>query len=166
MSDGAARLAQGLSFDTRRTTPSSPALLVHGDSTSSGSTAIQLLLVAGCRALVVCPLSNFALVRSLGAVEAFDYHDSDCSVHIRAYTFDQLRYAIDCISTTSSTAMYFGALSSQVRINSRYVSLDAISTKELGTRSEVSARAPSLHFVGRPGGSEGSFPARAVTRRP
>ncbi|KIW12141.1 hypothetical protein PV08_09416 [Exophiala spinifera] len=48
-------------------------VLVWGGSTSVGCNAIQLAVAAGYEVITTCSPRNFELVKSLGAVQAFDY---------------------------------------------------------------------------------------------
>ncbi|KAJ5706315.1 hypothetical protein N7536_002004 [Penicillium majusculum] len=127
----------GLSFAERKVTPSSPAVLVYGAATSSGIIAIQLLQHAGYRAIAVCSPQNFGLVNDLGAEVAFDYHSVTCGKDIRAYTHDDLGYALDCISSTSSMGICYDALRSQP--GARYVSLDPFPDRVQRSRPEILA---------------------------
>ncbi|KAK6384837.1 hypothetical protein LTS17_002400 [Exophiala oligosperma] len=51
-------------------------LLVWGGSTSVGCNAIQIAVAAGYEVITTCSPRNFDLVKSLGAVQAFDYNSS------------------------------------------------------------------------------------------
>lgn len=126
----------GLSFAERKVTPSSPPVLVYGAATSSGTMAIQLLRIAGYRAIAICSPRNFDLVVSLGAVAAFDYHSSTCGEDVRTYSHDQLGYALDCISKTTSMTICYEALSSK---GGKYVSLDPFPERVQRTRPEIHA---------------------------
>ncbi|KAJ5110597.1 GroES-like protein [Penicillium argentinense] len=127
----------GLSFAERKVTPSSPSVLVYGGATSSGIIAIQLLRVAGYRVIAVCSSRNFGFVKDLGAEVAFDYHSDTCGKDIRAYTQDDLGYALDCISSTSSMGICYDALRSQP--GAQYVSLDPFPDRVQRLRPEVAA---------------------------
>lgn len=52
------------------------------------------------------------MVKSLGAVEAFDYKDPDCAKKIREYTNNELKLAWDTISTEATAKLCSEALSS------------------------------------------------------
>ena len=127
----------GLSYGERPETPSSPSVLVYGGATSSGAMAVQLLKRAGYRSIAVCSQTNFKMVKSLGAAEAFDYHSPTCGKDLRAYTRDNLFYAIDCVSSSSSMNICDAALSSKRAC--RYLSLDPFSSRAASLRSEVQA---------------------------
>lgn len=127
----------GLSYRERRETPSSPSVLIYGGATSSGTMAIQLLKRAGYRSITVCSQTNFDMVKSLGAAEAFDYHSPTCGEDIRAYTRDNLFYAMDCISSSSSMNICYAALSS--KHGCRYLSLDPFPSRIASLRPEVQA---------------------------
>lgn len=127
----------GLSFAERKVTPSSPSVLVYGGATSSGMVAIQLLRLAGYRAIAVCSPQNFALVKDLGAEVAFDYHVVTCGKDIHAYTQDDLCYALDCISSTGSMSICYDAL--RTRPGAQYVSLDPFPDRVQRSRPEITA---------------------------
>lgn len=92
---------------------SSEPLLIYGGSTATGSLAIQFALLSGCQVITTCSPRNFAFVKALGAVEAFDYHDFDCASKIREYTNDKLTRVLDCISDSESAKISSEAISSQ-----------------------------------------------------
>jgi len=48
--------------------------------------------------ITTCSPSNFELVKSYGAVEAFDYHSADCIKDIKTYTRNSLKFVLDCVS--------------------------------------------------------------------
>ena len=85
-------------------TPLAPALeptidlLVWAGSTSLGQHVIQLAHQSGLRVLTTCSPRNFALVKSLGAAEAFDYNDPETPAKIRKLTGNKLVHVVDCIS--------------------------------------------------------------------
>lgn len=111
-------------------------VLVYGGSTATGTAAIQLLRLAGFTVLVTCSPQNAALVKSYGAEDAFDYHETDCAVQIRAYTRSGLRYALDTISTTESMKICYGALG---RAGGRYTALDPYDKTVAAARKVVKA---------------------------
>jgi NADPH:quinone reductase-like Zn-dependent oxidoreductase len=76
---------------------------------------------AGLKPIVTCSPKNFALVKSLGAVAAFDYHSPTCAEDIRAYTKNALDYAIDCITTEATMKLCYAAIG---RAGGRYCALD------------------------------------------
>jgi len=88
-------------------------LLVYGGSTATGSLAIQFAHLSGCQVITTCSPRNFAFVKALGAVEAFDYTDPDCAKKIREYTKDKLTRVLDCISEGDSPEISSKAISSQ-----------------------------------------------------
>jgi NADPH:quinone reductase-like Zn-dependent oxidoreductase len=61
--------------------------------------------------ITTCSKHNFELVKSLGAVEAFDYKDADCAAQIRKYTENSLKYVWDTISLESSAKICADAMS-------------------------------------------------------
>ncbi|KAL2169178.1 hypothetical protein VTG60DRAFT_6418 [Thermothelomyces hinnuleus] len=59
-------------------------VLIRGGSSAVGSNAIQLVTAAGYDAIATCSRSNFDYVRSLGAVQVFDYKDPDVTERVAA----------------------------------------------------------------------------------
>lgn len=53
------------------------------------------------------------LVKSRGAIEAFDYKDAECAKKIREYTNGELQLALDCISDEDSAAICAESISSK-----------------------------------------------------
>ncbi|KLU92794.1 hypothetical protein MAPG_11779 [Magnaporthiopsis poae ATCC 64411] len=96
-------------------------VLVYGGSTATGTIAIQLLRLANLIPIATCSPKNFDLVRSRGANAVFDYRSPQCASDIRAYTRNNLEYALDCVTTVESTAACYAAIG---RAGGRYVSLD------------------------------------------
>lgn len=117
MGVGITTVGQGLYQSLQLPQPSSPSstpipLLIYGGSTATGSLAIQFAKLSGLKVLVTCSPRNFAYVKSLGADEAFDYSDAECSAKIKAATADGLKHVFDCISEGESTAISVKAMSS------------------------------------------------------
>lgn len=54
--------------------PTGKTVLIWGGSTSVGCNAIQIAVAAGYEVITTCSPRNFGLVKSLGAVEAYDYN--------------------------------------------------------------------------------------------
>lgn len=52
-------------------------VIVWGGSTSVGCNAIQLAVASGYEVITTCSPRNYALVKGLGASQAFDYNDSN-----------------------------------------------------------------------------------------
>ncbi|KAB8267266.1 hypothetical protein BDV30DRAFT_244499 [Aspergillus minisclerotigenes] len=77
-------------------------VLVYGDSTSTGTVALQLSKLSGFSVIVVCSPCNFALVRDRGADAVFDYCSPSCLDDIKTYMKDSLRYALDIIDDKKS----------------------------------------------------------------
>jgi aspyridone synthetase trans-acting enoyl reductase len=61
------------------------------------------------------------MVKSLGAVEAYDYHSDSCGADILAYTRNNLKYAFDCITDIGSMRICYTALGGD---GGKYVALD------------------------------------------
>ncbi|KAF2500142.1 GroES-like protein [Lophium mytilinum] len=64
----------GLPFPTTRPTSTGKSLLVWSGASAVGSNAMQLASAAGFAVVTTCSPRNFAYVRGLGAVAAFDYN--------------------------------------------------------------------------------------------
>ncbi|MCJ1406593.1 hypothetical protein MMC19_000659 [Ptychographa xylographoides] len=96
-------------------------VLVYGGSTATGTIAIQLLKLSGLRPLTTCSPKNFALVKSYGAEEAFDYKSPTCATDIRAYTKNTLSYALDCITEANTMQICYAAIG---RAGGRYTGLE------------------------------------------
>lgn len=122
-------------------TASPPPVLVYGGSTATGTMALQLLALSGYAAglVAVCSPHNFALARSYGAADVFDYQDcsrDDLAAALRARTGGQLRAVLDCISDTHSVAV---CLASMARTGGRYASLEHVPDALLAPRRAVRA---------------------------
>lgn len=98
-------------------------VLVYGGSTAMGAMALQLLRMSGLIPVCTCSPRNFAMVKALGAAEAFDYHKPSCGDDIRKYTSGTLAYALDCITDLSSMRICYAALGSN---GGRYMGLDPL----------------------------------------
>lgn len=109
-------------------------VLVVGGSTATGTRAIQLLKLAGLRPIATASASKFDLVTRFGAEKVFDYHSATCAADIRAYTGNQLAYALDCIAEADTTALCYGAIG---RAGGRYVTLEPFRESVAKTRPET-----------------------------
>ncbi len=123
------------------TTPSNPAekpfpVLVYGESTATGTAAIQLLKLSGLDPVVTCSPHNFDLVKSYGAIAAFDYRSGTCAADIRAFTKNSLRYVLDCITTQESIKLCYAAIG---RAGGKYTALDPYPEAVAKTRRVVVA---------------------------
>ncbi|RYN46109.1 hypothetical protein AA0118_g12686 [Alternaria tenuissima] len=87
--------------------------LVYGGSSGTGTVAIQYAKLSGCKIVTICSPRNFDLVKSRGAIEAFDYKDPECAKKIREYTNGELQLALDCISDEDSAAICAESISSK-----------------------------------------------------
>lgn len=96
-------------------------VLVNGGASSSGTMAIQLLRRCNARPITTCSPHSFDLVASYGAERAFDYNSPTCARDIRAYTGNNLAYAVDCITTSATMRLCYDALG---RAGGRYAALD------------------------------------------
>ncbi|GIK04394.1 hypothetical protein Aspvir_008477 [Aspergillus viridinutans] len=108
-------------------------ILVNGGSTANATIAIQLLRLVNMIPLATCSPKNSDQVKAYGAQATFDYRDPDCATKIKAYTGNNLRYALDCITTAESTSLCFAALG---RAGGKYVSLDPF-PQHAATRATV-----------------------------
>lgn len=97
---------------TSTTTENSPAILIYGGSTATGTLAVQFAKLSGFKVLATASPHNFDLLRSLGADEVFDYHSPTIGAEIRAATNDRLAHVFDCIASESSVAISAEAISS------------------------------------------------------
>lgn len=57
----------------------------------------------------------------MGAEKVFDYHSPTCATVIRAYTSNELAYALDCFSQVDTTQLCYASIG---RAGGRYVSLE------------------------------------------
>lgn len=57
-------------------------VLIWGGSSGVGSNAIQLVTAAGYDVITTCSKKNFDYVKSLGAVQAFDYNDPNVTAKL------------------------------------------------------------------------------------
>jgi aspyridone synthetase trans-acting enoyl reductase len=96
-------------------------VLVHGGATATGTLAIQILRLAGYQPIATCSASNFDLVKSRGAIAAFDYNDPFAKDAIKRYTSNNLSYVLDCIGNASTMTLCYSALSDK---GGSYVALE------------------------------------------
>ncbi|TPX17557.1 uncharacterized protein E0L32_012150 [Thyridium curvatum] len=109
-------------------------VLVYGGSTATGTAAIQLLRLAGFVPVATCSPHNFELVKSYGAANVFDYRAPNCAAAIRAHTRNELKYALDCITTAESMGICYAALG---RAGGRYTALDPYPETVAATRKII-----------------------------
>ncbi|KAL8703230.1 MAG: hypothetical protein Q9201_003588 [Fulgogasparrea decipioides] len=107
-------------------------VLVAGGSTATGTRAIQLLKLAGLRPIATCSPSNFELVYRFGAEKVFNYGSADCAAEIRAYTQNELVYALDCVNQAETTQLCYDSIG---RAGGRYVSLEPFREHVVQSRS-------------------------------
>ncbi|KAL8721590.1 MAG: hypothetical protein Q9225_001754 [Loekoesia sp. 1 TL-2023] len=117
-------------------------VLVAGGSTATGTRAIQMLKLAGLRPIATCSPSNFNLVLRFGAEKVFDYRSPTCAADIRAYTSNELAYALDCVSQADTTQLCYASIG---RAGGRYVSLEPF--REIVTESRALTVQPSWIMV-------------------
>ncbi|KAI1808968.1 alcohol dehydrogenase GroES-like domain-containing protein [Daldinia bambusicola] len=109
-------------------------VLVSGGATATGQVAVQLLKLSGLKPVATCSPGNNDMLRSLGAVETFDYHSPTCGRQIRNYTGNSLSYALDCITTTETMSMCYEAIG---REGGKYTALEPPSAHVKYTRRDV-----------------------------
>jgi NADPH:quinone reductase-like Zn-dependent oxidoreductase len=71
---------------------------VWGGASAVGQFAIQLATLSGLRVITTASPANFDLVKGLGAVATYDYHDEDVSSKIQQEWGPDV--AVDCVSST------------------------------------------------------------------
>ncbi|KAH9909067.1 GroES-like protein [Xylariomycetidae sp. FL2044] len=111
-------------------------VFVFGGSSATGTAAIQLIRLAGFLPITTCSPHNFDLVKSYGATAVFDYQAPGSSADIRSFTKNNLRYALDCISTTASMEFCYQALG---RAGGRYTTLEPYVETVAETRKTIKA---------------------------
>ncbi|PGH17242.1 hypothetical protein AJ80_04884 [Polytolypa hystricis UAMH7299] len=119
-----------------RTAVTPKTVLVYGGSTSVGTTAIQLLKLAGLRPIATCSPRNFDLVKGYGAEEVYDYRSPTCAADIKKATKSNLRYALDCITTKESIGICYAAIG---RAGGAYTALDPYWEATASTRAAIKA---------------------------
>jgi NADPH:quinone reductase-like Zn-dependent oxidoreductase len=104
------------------TTPSSTPIpiLIYGGSTASGVLGIQFAKLSGYLPITTCSPHNFAMVKQLGAVAAFDRRDPATAKKVKEYTKDGLTLVWDTISSEASAQFCADVMSSQ---GGRYAAL-------------------------------------------
>lgn len=88
-------------------------ILIYGGSTATGTLAIQFAKLSGYKVITTSSPSNFDLVKKLGADVVFDYNDPSTAAKIREQTNNNLKLALDTISTESSVKYSDNALSTE-----------------------------------------------------
>jgi NADPH2:quinone reductase len=71
-------------------------VLITAAAGGVGSTAVQIAVATGARALGVASRGNHDYLRSLGAGEVFDYHDADWAGQVRAVVPRGVDLLLDC----------------------------------------------------------------------
>jgi NADPH:quinone reductase-like Zn-dependent oxidoreductase len=94
----------GLRPPALEVTPADQTVLVWGGSTSVGSNAIQLATAAGYEVITTASPRNFEYVKSLGAVQAFDYNSPEVVADIIAVLRDRTLAGAAAIGPTSAPA--------------------------------------------------------------
>ncbi|KAK5054512.1 hypothetical protein LTR84_001403 [Exophiala bonariae] len=100
----------GLNFPNNPKNDGEP-ILIYGGSSAMGTMGVQLAKLAGYKVISTSSPSNFALVKSFGADEVFDYSDPDCASKIKDYLNGKPRLAWDCISLEGSAKICADVLS-------------------------------------------------------
>jgi aspyridone synthetase trans-acting enoyl reductase len=104
-------------------------------------------------------------VKSLGAVEAFDYHSPRCSSEICNYTNNSLAHSFDCITEAATMKICYEAIGSG---GGKYVGLEPFSTHVQYTRRDVRAEwLMARTLFGKPVNLKGVYgrPARPQDRQ-
>ncbi|KAH8669586.1 chaperonin 10-like protein [Tricladium varicosporioides] len=127
---------QSLDGELPSTSKTKPYALVYGASTATGTLAIQLFRHHGYAPIAVCSPHNFSLVRGLGAVDTFDYHSPTCREDIRHRTDDKLGTVLDCITSSKSMSICYGAIG---RDGGQYVGLESFPVRWRMRRRNVKA---------------------------
>ena len=96
---------------------------------------------ADLRPIATCPPSHFHLALQFGAEKVFDDHSPTCAADIRAYTHNQLAYALDCV-TQDTTQLCYASIG---RAGGRYIALEPFA--ETLTRTRASTAKPSWLMV-------------------
>lgn len=109
-------------------------ILVWSGSSHTGQYAIQIAKLSGLRVVATCSPKSFDFVKSLGAVEVFDYSDSRAQKKIVATTGGKLRYAIDCYSSGTSPVQVSGSLSKE---GGTIVTMLPYETRKKGVKTEL-----------------------------
>lgn len=93
-----------LSTEPGKRTWSDRAFLIYGASSTTGQYILQLLALFGCtRIIAIASRNNHAVLQSLGAARAIDYHDSDWTQQVLAANDGKpADYAVDIIATEAS----------------------------------------------------------------
>jgi NADPH:quinone reductase-like Zn-dependent oxidoreductase len=102
---GTTTVGQGFYQGLKLATPENPLktpenILIYGGATATGILGIQFAKLSGYRVLTTASSKNAEYLKSLGADEVIDYHDTDAALaNIKtALNGGALRYAWDCIS--------------------------------------------------------------------
>ncbi|KAF2132471.1 putative zinc-binding dehydrogenase family oxidoreductase [Dothidotthia symphoricarpi CBS 119687] len=96
-------------------------VLVNGGATAAGTMAIQLLKLAGLKPIATCSPKNFELVKSYGAIQAFDYNNPNCVADIKKATKNSLKYVLDTIATAQASELCYLSMG---RLGGTYISLE------------------------------------------
>jgi aspyridone synthetase trans-acting enoyl reductase len=113
-----------------------PYALVYGGSTATGTLAIQFLRHHSYLPIAICSPSNFPLVKSRGAVAAFDYRSPRCREDVREWTEDRLDIVLDCITNPKSMTISYGAIGTA---GGRYTGLESFPPRWKQRRKKVKA---------------------------
>ncbi|KAF4454155.1 hypothetical protein F53441_3290 [Fusarium austroafricanum] len=109
-------------------------VLVYGGSSATGTAAVQLVKLAGFEVITTSSPRNFEMVKSYGASAVFDYNDPNCTADIKKHSKNNIRYALDCISTTASMQFCYQAIG---RAGGKYTALEPYSEAIARTRKMV-----------------------------
>ncbi|KDN70343.1 putative zinc-binding dehydrogenase [Colletotrichum sublineola] len=100
----------------------------HGDHCHTAIETVEYVFTSPASAnmipIAACSPKNADQVKAYGAEETFDYRQPDSAAKIKAFTKNNLRYALDCITTVDSTTFCYAAIG---RAGGKYVALDPFS---------------------------------------
>ncbi|GLA69278.1 hypothetical protein AtubIFM55763_009230 [Aspergillus tubingensis] len=116
------------------TTPKT--VLIYGGSTATGTLAIQCAKLSGMEVITTCSVSNFDMVKELGADAVFDYSKPNVAAEIRRYTRDNLKLCFDTVAMATSAQFCAEALTSKA--GGRYHTLQELRCPRPDVRSTVS----------------------------
>ncbi|CAK7203534.1 hypothetical protein SEUCBS139899_006268 [Sporothrix eucalyptigena] len=102
---GLTTVGQGLYQGLKLNTPENPLktpqnILIYGGATATGILGIQYAKLSGYRVLTTASAKHTDYLKSLGADEVIDYHDTDAALANikKVLNGEPLRYAWDCVS--------------------------------------------------------------------
>jgi aspyridone synthetase trans-acting enoyl reductase len=76
---------------------------------------------SGYQVIATCSSKNFPLLKTLGAIEVFDYRSPECAKKIRVATNKSLSIVVDCITDRTTMKLCYDAMGEK---GGKYTSLD------------------------------------------